>query len=272
MGQAVDPTAAPGQAAPGQAAHGDVPVLEVRGITKTYGTVQALRGADLTVNRNEVVALVGDNGAGKSTMIKSISGVISPDSGQILIDGRPVSLSSPRDARAHGIETVYQDLALAPDLDPSANLFLGRELMRPGILGRLGVLDKRRMRREADEAFASLGVGIQDTTVQVATMSGGQRQGVAVGRAVRWAHRVVLMDEPTAALGVVQTERVGALIESVRASGISVVLISHNIPFVFEVADRIEVLRLGQRVATFDRSTMSAQNVLGAMTGALTFG
>ncbi|MFT4044591.1 MAG: ATP-binding cassette domain-containing protein [Gordonia sp. (in: high G+C Gram-positive bacteria)] len=247
------------------------PILEVREITKTYGTVQALRGASLTVRQNEVVALVGDNGAGKSTMIKAISGVIEPDSGQILVDGKVAEFHSPRDARAHGIETVYQDLALAPDLDPSANLFLGRELMRPGILGKIGMLDKRGMRREADAAFAKLAVGIQDTSVEVGTMSGGQRQGVAVGRAVLWAQKVVLMDEPTAALGVVQTERVGSLIESVRASGVSVVLISHNIPFVFDIADRIEVLRLGQRVASFTKHEATAEKVLGAMTGALTF-
>jgi simple sugar transport system ATP-binding protein len=247
------------------------PTLQLQKIVKTYGTVRALRGADLTVYPNEVVALVGDNGAGKSTLVKTMSGVIRPDSGQILIDGEPVVMHSPIDARAHGIETVYQDLALAPHLDPTANLFLGREILRGGILGRLGMLDKRQMRQRADEAFSRLSVGIQDTTSQVATMSGGQRQGVAVGRAVIWASRVVLMDEPTAALGVVQTDRVKALIESVRSSGVSVVLISHNLPFVFEVADRVEVLRLGERVAVFDKAELTAEKVLGAMTGALQF-
>ncbi|NEC86764.1 sugar ABC transporter ATP-binding protein [Streptomyces sp. SID12501] len=241
------------------------------GIVKNYGQVQALRGAALTVYPGEVVALVGDNGAGKSTTIKVISGVIQPDAGEIRVDGKPVSIPDPIAARRLGIETVYQDLALAPDLDPAENLFLGREIMRPGLLGKLGFLDRKAMRTKADEAFGSLGVGIQDTAAQVVTMSGGQRQGIAVGRAVNWADRVLLMDEPTAALGVVQTERVGQLIRRVRASGVAVVLISHNLPFVFEYADRIEVLRLGQRVARLSGATATSENVLGAMTGALTF-
>ncbi|WP_369034507.1 ATP-binding cassette domain-containing protein [Streptomyces adonidis] len=247
------------------------PVLELSGIVKSYGQVQALRGAALTVYPGEVVALVGDNGAGKSTTIKVISGVIQPDAGEIRVDGRPVTIPDPIAARRLGIETVYQDLALAPDLDPAENLFLGREIMRPGLLGKLGFLDRKAMRAKADEAFGSLGVGIQDTAAQVVTMSGGQRQGIAVGRAVNWADRVLLMDEPTAALGVVQTERVGQLIQRVRASGVAVVLISHNLPFVFEYADRIEVLRLGQRVARLSGATATSENVLGAMTGALTF-
>jgi simple sugar transport system ATP-binding protein len=247
----------------------DTPLLQLSGIVKHYGTVRALQGASLTVHPNEVVALVGDNGAGKSTMIKVISGVIQPDEGEIAVDGRPVTFSSPLDPRGHGIETVYQDLALAPDLDPAANLFLGREVLRGGLLGRLGMLDKPKMRRQADDAFARLSVGLQDTRSTVGTMSGGQRQGIAVARAVLWASRLVLMDEPTAALGVVQTGRVRALIESVREQGVSVVLVSHNLPFVFEVADRIEVLRLGRRVAVFTRAEATAERVLGAMTGAL---
>ncbi|ELP67812.1 ATP-binding cassette domain-containing protein [Streptomyces turgidiscabies] len=247
------------------------PVLELAGIVKSYGQVQALRGAALTVYPGEVVALVGDNGAGKSTTIKVISGVIQPDAGEIRIDGRPVTIPDPIAARRLGIETVYQDLALAPDLDPAENLFLGREIMRPGLLGKLGFVDRKAMRTKADEAFGSLGVGIQDTAAQVVTMSGGQRQGIAVGRAVNWADRVLLMDEPTAALGVVQTQRVGQLIQRVRDSGVAVVLISHNLPFVFEYADRIEVLRLGQRVARLSGATATSENVLGAMTGALTF-
>jgi len=246
----------------------DAPILELSGVVKSFGTVRALRGAGLTVRRNEVVALVGDNGAGKSTMIKVISGVLQPDSGQIAVDGQPVTFDSPLEPRRHGIETVYQDLALAPDLDPAANLFLGRETLRGGLLGLLGVLDKPRMRARAEEAFTRLGVGLQDTRSQVGTMSGGQRQGIAVARAVLWASRLVLMDEPTAALGVVQTGRVRALIESVREQGVSVLLVSHNLPFVFEVADRIEVLRLGRRVAVFSRADATAEGVLGAMTGA----
>jgi simple sugar transport system ATP-binding protein len=246
-------------------------LLEARGLTKHFGSVEALRGADFTVNRNEVVALVGDNGAGKSTLVKILSGSLAPTAGTIRFDGRAVTLPTPLAARTLGIETVYQDLALAADLDPAANLFLGRELLREGVLGRLGVLDKRRMKQQARQAFESIGVQLLDQNVAVRTLSGGQRQGVAVGRSVTWASKVVLMDEPTAALGVVQTKHVLDVIRRVRDSGRSVVLISHNMPEVLEVADRIEVLRLGQRVARFDARTVSIEDVVAAMTGALTF-
>jgi simple sugar transport system ATP-binding protein len=245
------------------------PLLEARGIDKRFGRVQALRGASFTVYPAEVVALVGDNGAGKSTLVKTLAGVHQPDAGEILFEGRPVTIHSPLEARALGIETVYQDLALAAELDPAANLFLGREVMRRGLLGRLGFLDKAEMHRRAGEAFETLGVGLQDSTAPVATMSGGQRQGVAVSRAVTWASKVVFMDEPTAALGVVQTRHVLDLILRVRDQGLSVVLISHNMPEVFEVADRIEVLRLGERVARFTRGEARMEDVVGAMTGAL---
>jgi simple sugar transport system ATP-binding protein len=245
------------------------PLLEARGIDKRFGRVQALRGASFTVYPAEVVALVGDNGAGKSTLVKTLAGVHQPDAGEIVFEGRPVTIHSPLEARALGIETVYQDLALAAELDPAANLFLGREVMRRGLLGRLGFLDKAEMHRRAAEAFGSLGVGLQDSTAPVATMSGGQRQGVAVSRAVTWASKVVFMDEPTAALGVVQTRHVLDLILRVRDQGLSVVLISHNMPEVFEVADRIEVLRLGERVARFNRGEARMEDVVGAMTGAL---
>ena len=245
------------------------PLLEARRIVKSFGRVHALRGANFTVYPGEVVALVGDNGAGKSTLVKTLAGVHSPDAGEILFDGRPVTIDSPLEARALGIETVYQDLALAAELDPAANLFLGREVARGGLLGRLGFLDNAEMHRRAGEAFQSLGVGLQDSGAPVATMSGGQRQGVAVSRAVTWASKVVFMDEPTAALGVVQTRNVLDLILRVRQSGLSVVLISHNMPEVFEVADRIEVLRLGERVARFQRGEVSMEDVVAAMTGAL---
>jgi simple sugar transport system ATP-binding protein len=245
------------------------PLLEARGIVKSFGRVHALRGADFTVNRAEVVALIGDNGAGKSTLVKTLSGVHHPDAGEILFEGRPVSLTSPEAARELGIETVYQDLALAPDLESSANLFLGREVLRPGLLGRLGFLDNDAMRERTQSAFGELGVGVQDVSAPVATFSGGQRQGVAVARAVTWANKVVFMDEPTAALGVVQTRRVLDLIMRVRERGLSVVLISHNMPEVMEVADRVEVLRLGQRVATFKRADSTMEDLVGAMTGAL---
>jgi simple sugar transport system ATP-binding protein len=244
-------------------------VLSARGIVKSYGRVQALRGASFTAHHGEVVALMGDNGAGKSTLVKCLSGVVAPDEGTIAFEGAPVAFARPEDAMALGSETVYQDLALAHELDAAANLYMGRELLRGGILGRLGVLDKAAMARGASEAFTSLSVGIQDAAVEVGSLSGGQRQSVAVARAVTWASKLVMMDEPTAALGMVQTERVRELIRAVRDAGRTVVLISHDLPFVLEVADRIEVLRLGQRVARFATADVTATDVLGAMTGAI---
>jgi simple sugar transport system ATP-binding protein len=245
------------------------PLLEARELHKSFGRVRALRGANFTLNAGEVVALIGDNGAGKSTLAKCISGVLQPDSGEIRVGGSPVELNSAVAARGVGIETVYQDLALAPDLDPAANLFLGREVLRPGLLGHLGFIDKGAMRERSGEAFGSLGIGLQSTASPIASLSGGQRQGVAVSRAVMWASKVVFMDEPTAALGVVQTRHVLELIRRVRDTGVSVVLISHNMPEVLEVADRIEVLRLGQRVARFTAAEASMEDLVGAMTGAL---
>jgi simple sugar transport system ATP-binding protein len=245
------------------------PLLEARGIVKSFGRVRALRGAGFTVHPGEVVALIGDNGAGKSTLVKVLSGVLVPDAGEIVFEGRNVTIPNPIAARELGIETVYQDLALAPDLESSANLFLGREEVRGGILGRLGFLDKAAMRHRTKEAFGQLGVGVQDPTAAVATLSGGQRQGVAVARAVTWAGKIVFMDEPTAALGVVQTRAVLQLIRRVRDTGLSVVLISHNMPEVMEVSDRVEVLRLGERVAQFKTSEASMEELVGAMTGAL---
>jgi simple sugar transport system ATP-binding protein len=244
-------------------------LLEARGIVKSFGRVRALRGASFTVNAGEVVALIGDNGAGKSTMVKTLSGVLTPDDGEIRFEGRPVTIPDPHAARELGIETVYQDLALAPDLESSANLFLGREATRSGLLGKLGFLDKREMRHRTQEAFKTLGVGVQDPASAVATLSGGQRQGVAVARAVTWAGKVVFMDEPTAALGVVQTRNVLDLIKRVRDTGLAVVLISHNMPEVMEVSDRVEVLRLGERVARFKTADVSMEDLVGAMTGAL---
>jgi simple sugar transport system ATP-binding protein len=247
------------------------PVLEAREIVKSFGRVQALLGASFTAYPREVVALVGDNGAGKSTLVKTLVGVHPPDSGQILFDGREVSIPTPHASRELGIETVYQDLSLASELDPAANMFLGREIRRDGLLGKLGFLDKKAMRRRSDEAFRELGVRIQDTGAPVANMSGGQRQGIAICRAVTWANKVVFMDEPTAALGVVQTRNVLEQIKRVREQGLAVVLISHNLPEVFEVADRIEVLRLGRRVARLRPQEVSMEDVVAAMTGASTF-
>jgi simple sugar transport system ATP-binding protein len=247
------------------------PVLEARDIVKSFGRVQALRGANFSIDAGEVVALVGDNGAGKSTLVKALAGVHPPDSGEIIFEGRTVSIQTPQQARDIGIETVYQDLALAAEIDPAANMFLGREVLRPGPLGKLGFLDKASMRRRSEEAFRDLGVRIQDTTAPVANMSGGQRQGIAITRAVTWASKVIFMDEPTAALGVVQTRNVLELIRRVRDHGLAVVLISHNLPEVFEVADRIEVLRLGERVARLRPKEVSMEDVVSAMTGALSF-
>lgn len=243
------------------------PILEARNVTKAYGHVQALGGADFRAYPGEVTALVGDNGAGKSTLTKIISGAIPHDDGELLFDGTPVHINRPSAAQELGIETVYQDLALAPDLDGAGNIFLGRELFRPGILGRLGVLDNRRMRQGAVESFTELGVAIRDPTATVGYLSGGQRQGVAVARAATWATKVIIMDEPTAALGVVQTAHVLDTIRRVRDRGLAVVLISHNMPEVLEIADRIEVLRLGRTVATFTRETATLESLVGAMTG-----
>jgi simple sugar transport system ATP-binding protein len=247
------------------------PLLEARGIVKSFGRVVALNGANFTVYPGEVVALVGDNGAGKSTLVKTLVGVHPPDRGEIVFEGREVDIHTPQQARDIGIETVYQDLALAAEIDPAANMFLGREILRTGPLGRLGFLDKAAMRRRSEEAFRNLGVRIQDTGAPVANMSGGQRQGIAISRAVTWASKVVFMDEPTAALGVVQTRNVLDQIRRVRDQGLSIVLISHNMPEVFEVADRIEVLRLGERVARLRPSEVTMEDVVSAMTGALSF-
>jgi simple sugar transport system ATP-binding protein len=242
------------------------PLLEARGILKRYGHVQALGGASFTVYPGEVVALIGDNGAGKSTLVKVMSGVIRPDGGQLLLNGEQVHLASPVDARRHGIETVYQDLALAPDLDAAANLHLGRELYRIRVLK---VLNRAEMRRRAVIAFAALGIQLPDVSAPVGTLSGGQRQSIAVARAVAYASKVIFMDEPTAALGVVQRERVLDTIRRVRDQGISVVLISHNMPEVLAVSDRVEVLRLGRRVARYRAADASIEELVGAMTGAL---
>jgi len=245
------------------------PLLEARGVFKRYGHVEALAGADFTADAGEVVALIGDNGAGKSTLVKAMSGVIQPDEGEILLRGKQVRMTSPHHARDLGIETVYQDLALAPDLDPAANAFVGRELLKPGVLGKFGILDKKAMRVRAAEAFTSLGTDVKDLDVAVADLSGGQKQSVAICRSIMWASELVFMDEPTAALGVRQTRNVLDLIRRVAEKGVAVVLISHNMPEVLQVADRIEVLRLGRRVASYRAADTDVEELVGAMTGAL---
>ena len=251
---------------PGSEASLAVPALEARSVVKSFGTVRALRKASFQAYPGQVTALVGDNGAGKSTLIKVLSGVFAPDEGEILVDGRPVHINDPQAAAALGIETVYQDLALAPDLDAASNVFLGRELRRFRFLH-----DQPEMRRRTAERFKELGVGmVQDLRVPVASFSGGQRQSVAIARAAMWARHVIIMDEPTAALGVIQTRKVLELIHTVRDRGLAVVFISHNLPEVLQVADRIEVMRLGARVARFSRGEADVDRLIAAISGAYT--
>ncbi|MDQ4054953.1 MAG: ATP-binding cassette domain-containing protein [Actinomycetota bacterium] len=245
------------------------PVLEARGLTRRFGHVTALDGADFEVRAGEVVALIGDNGAGKSTLVKALSGNLAVDEGEVFFDGAPVHIPTPTAASALGIETVHQDLALAPHLDPVQNMFLGRETMRAGLLGRLGFMDTPTMRGEAQSAFDVLGATVRSLTTPVGAMSGGQRQAIAIARAVHWANRVVFLDEPTAALGVRQTANVLDTIRRVRDHGVAVVFISHSMPHVMDVSDRVQVLRMGRRVATYQTSETNMEQLVGAMTGAM---
>src|SRR5947209_14548985 len=246
-----------------------VPVLQARDISKRFGHVTALEHVDFELYPDEILALVGDNGAGKSTLIKILSGAYQPDEGEILMDGQRVIFHNPMEARRLGIETVYQDLALAPALDIASNLFLGREERRPGPLGLVfRSLDKAHMRKQAAEHMASLKIGLRSMRQPVETLSGGQRQGVAVARAVSWGKRVVIMDEPTAALGVKESGMVLDLIRNVKARGVPVLLISHNLPHVFEVADRIQVMRLGRRAGIARPGDQTMDDVVAMMTGA----
>lgn len=247
---------------------GAEPVLEARGISKSFGSVRALENVDFEVYPREIVALIGDNGAGKSTLIKILSGAIRPDTGTIKLHGREVEFHGPRDARDSGIETVYQDLALAPDLDVASNLFLGREILMPGPLGALRIVNQRAMRQQAEEHLRGLRVRLNSVRQAVDTLSGGQRQSVAVARTVLWGKDIVILDEPTAALGVAQSGMVLQLMREVRDHGASVIFISHNMPHVFEVADRMIVLRTGRRVGTLDPDATMDQAV-SLMTGAV---
>jgi D-xylose transport system ATP-binding protein len=244
------------------------PLLELRGISKRFGAVQALSEVDFEVFPGEVVALVGDNGAGKSTLVKIISGVYKPDAGTYSYKGRVVTVNSPKAATDLGIETVYQDLALCDNLDVVANLFLGRERLTPIIPGVVGAIDEIQMEKAAGQVIGDLHVRVQDVRSRVAGLSGGQRQSVAVARAVMWNSTVVLLDEPTAALGVEQTRLVKELILRLREKGLGVVVISHSLADVFDVSDRIIVLRLGRRAATFSTRSANADQVVAAITGA----
>ena len=248
------------------------PILQATGLIKRFGRVVALTGADFELYPGEVLAVIGDNGAGKSSLIKCLSGAMTPDEGAIHLNGEPVHFKRPQDARAVGIETVYQTLAVAPALDIAANMFLGRERRRTGPLGSvLRMLDKPGMIRDAKAAVQDLGIAtIQNMSQTVETLSGGQRQAVAVARAAAFGSKVVILDEPTAALGVKESGLVLKLINDLRDKGLPVILISHNMPHVFEVADRIHIQRLGRRVAVVDPATTSMSDAVAIMTGAMT--
>ena len=246
------------------------PILKARGLMKRYGTVVAMNGADFDLMPGEICAVIGDNGAGKSTLIKALSGAVTPDHGTIELDGQEVHFRSPEDARAVGIETVYQNLAMSPALSIADNMFLGREWLKPGIAGSVfRKMDRSRMEAFARQKLSELGLmTIQDITQPVETLSGGQRQGVAVARAAAFGSKVIILDEPTAALGVKESRRVLELILDVRSRGIPIILISHNMPHVFEVADRIHIHRLGRRLCVINPKEHTMSDAVAYMTGA----
>lgn len=249
------------------------PVLSGRHLSKHYGSIVALDDASFDLWPGEVLGVVGDNGAGKSTLLNIMAGAHQQTSGQLLVDGETdVRMRSPLDARRHGIETVYQDLALAPDLTIASNMFLGREPVRGGLLGRLGVVDKKKMVRMAQEELDLLSVHVPSIRSECASLSGGQRQGVAIARAVSWSRRALLLDEPTAALGVQESGRVAEMITSVSSSGTAVVLISHNLPQVHEVCDRVLVMRRGRVATTLEKSQTTVEEVVAWITGAKSAG
>jgi fructose transport system ATP-binding protein len=247
-----------------------VPVLEARNLIKTFGHVIGLAGVSLKVDRGEVLGIIGDNGAGKSTLIKCLTGALQPDSGELLLEGKAVTFKSPLDSRLAGIETVYQTLAVAPALDIASNLYLGREIRVKGPLGTIfRKLDKKGMRARAKEEMTRLGITtLQDMGQAVETLSGGQRQAVAVARAAAFGSKVIVLDEPTAALGVRESNQVLDLIKAVRSEGIPVILISHNMPHVFEVADRVHIQRLGRSAGVVKPSETTMEEAVAVMTGA----
>lgn len=244
-------------------------VLEAKNIVRHYGQVEALRGCDFNVKAGEVTALIGDNGAGKSTLVRILSGTEQPDLGEIFVDGKATQLISPADARTAGIETVFQDLALCPHLNAVQNMYLGREIHRRGLLGRIGFLNNKEMRSGSEAAFRDLGATVRSLSASVGSMSGGQRQSIAVARSAAWATKVLFFDEPTAALGVVQKKNVLNLVRRVRDKGIGVVFISHSMPEVLEISDRIQVMRHGKVIADYKSSQTNLEELVGAMTGRL---
>jgi simple sugar transport system ATP-binding protein len=244
-------------------------ILEAQDISRSYGQVEALRDCNFTVRIGEVTALIGDNGAGKSTLIRILSGAEKADTGKIFVEGAEVNFHSPADARLKGIETVFQDLALCAHLNPVQNMYLGREVRRKGLLGKLGFMDVESMREGSRAAFMNLGATVNSLTARVGSMSGGQRQSIAVARSAAWASRVIFFDEPTAALGVVQTKNVLDLVRRVRDKGIGVVFISHSMPEVLEVSDRIQVMRRGRIIAEYESQETNLEELVGAMTGRL---
>ena len=247
------------------------PILQAKGLNKRYGKVVALDNADFDLMPGEILAVIGDNGAGKSTLVKALCGAVIPDSGTIELDGKVVNFRSPIEARMAGIETVYQNLALSPALSIADNMFLGREIRKPGFIGQwFRTLDRSTMQRIARDKLSELGLlTIQNINQSVETLSGGQRQGVAVARAAAFGSRVVIMDEPTAALGVKESRRVLELMLDVKRRGLPIVLISHNMPHVFEVADRIHIHRLGKRIAVINPKDYSMSDAVAIMTGAM---
>jgi simple sugar transport system ATP-binding protein len=242
-------------------------LYEVRGVSKNYGNVVALDDVSLQLRAGEVVGLVGDNGAGKSTLVKILSGAHAPDSGEILLAGEERQWKSPQEALEAGIETLYQDSGLAPDLSVAANLFLGREVLKRGILGRLGFLDEKAMDARARDELKRVGIAVPSSTRSVAQLSGGQRQAVAIGRAVAWASKVIVLDEPTNHLGARQSAEVLEVVKQAKTKGLGVIFISHTLPHVLEVTDRIVVLRLGKVVANAPTSEFTPDSLLKVITG-----
>lgn len=243
------------------------PLYETRNVSKSYGSVKAVQDVSLAVYRGEILGLVGDNGAGKSTLVKILSGVYTPDAGEVLLEGAEQHWKSPHDAMSAGVETLYQDSGLALDLTIGANVFLGREKMRSGLLGKLGLLDQKAMDREAAEDLERTGIAVSGAKRRVGQLSGGQRQAVAIGRAVAWAQKVIILDEPTNHLGARQAGEVLSVMKAAKGRGLGVIFISHTLPHILEICDRIAVMRLGSIVRDAETSAFSAESLLGTITG-----